>query len=859
MTKHFLWGALLLACTGVAFGNIKFSATTERTTVSMDEQIIVNATLVTSKQYGTVGIPKVPQTDGFSILRTEQRQSSSSSIQITNGQAVQKTEIFQQFFYIISPSKTGVFTFPSLQVTLDGKEYKTDPITFTVKNEAVANPDIRVMLQLSKKNLFVGEQASFTFKIAQRAQSSTEVRNGFLPALEKIEKAFGKDFSLSRLFTNQVATSSERIDGEIYNVYSLKFIVHPLSAGTFTIASIPFEFQELRRVQNRRSDPFFDDFFDINPFGGGVQAIPKNAFSNNLTITVTPLPPAPANFNGSVGKFSISSSVNPLEIPAGEAVTLRVTMRGSNRPGSIGEIVLPQINDCDVFKPEIQTTSDTTATGINTRKNYKYLLIPKQEGPFTIPEISMTYFDPEAETYKTATTSPLVITVTKGKGDAKPQNRYLSQEEIRAVGSDIRFIKTGGKITNQSERPYREPIFFLVFPLPFIILIFSILFKFQMSQQQKNAAVSTRRRAKSVAQKRIDVIRKKSKSLSSSEFLGAVAETIEQYISQKFGFAATGRTLDELKTQLLSLNSDEKTVAELTLFIEHLDTFRFGGMQLDENSRNTILEKAVTFLNGLEKGVKRDKKSMPKSIFTLILLFTLCSVLYSAPVDQWFESANRFYSNQNYDSAAVYYQKILDSGTSNSTVLYNLGNTWFRLKKPGLARLYYEKAARLNPEDPDIAANIRFINSILIDKVQEPERGFIETVFWHLHILFPLKTQLWMLAGLLFFISVFISACFYISGNTRLWLIYISILLTLISGAIGISSGYKIYDLEKVTYAILLSPSIDAKNEPDGNKILFTAHEGTKFRIRKTEGEWCLVSLPNGFSGWVENKNLGSI
>ena len=99
----------------------------------------------------------------------------------------------------------------------------------------------------------------------------------------------------------------------------------------------------------------------------------------------------------------------------------------------------------------------------------------------------------------------------------------------------------------------------------------------------------------------------------------------------------------------------------------------------------------------------------------------------------------------------------------------------------------------------------------------------------------------------------------YFSGNGRLWLIYFSVLLSLVIVITGISAAVKVYELEKTSYAILLSPSSEARNEPDGNKVLFTAHEGTKFQIRKINGSWALVSLPNGVSGWIELKNLGKI
>jgi tetratricopeptide (TPR) repeat protein len=839
---------------------VRFSATTERTHISMDEQVVITATLTTNRQSGISSIPPVSSTDGFTVLKTDQRQSSSSSIQIINGRASQKTEIHHIFYYYIAPSKVGSFTFPSLEVTVDGKSYKTEPIVFTVRNEAVANPDIRVFLQLNKRSLYVGEQAMLTFKVAQKVQSSTDVNNGFMSALEKLENAFESDFALSRLFTNQISTTQERIDGEIYKVYSLRYALYPVNSGTFNIQSIPFGYQELRRVRSRRSDPFFDDFFDMNSFfGGGVQAVDKNALSNSLSITVKPLPSAPSGFSGSVGKFSLSASVDPKQVPAGEAITLKISLKGSTRPGSIGDIILPQLSDCEVFKPEQQMITDTSVNGITTRKTYKYLLIPRKEGTLVIPPVSLIYFDPESGSYKSASSDTIKITISKGKENIASQNRYLTQEEIREVGKDIRYIKTGIKIKNQQERPYREPFFYLLFPIPFIIFIFSLLYRFQSSRQKRNATQQIRRRAFSAAQKKLSTLKKKHTSLSSSQFLGAVSETIEQYISQKFGFAATGRTLDELKNELLSQNADQQTVAELTAFIEDLNGYRFGGLTLDDSSRISVLDKTSRFLSGLQKSSKKGGAVMSRTLAVFLGCLFIFSSAFSAPVDHWFEKANQAYSNEQYDSAAFYYEKIVESGISNSAIFYNLGNTAFRQKKIGLARYYFEKAAKLDPQDPDIISNIRFIKANIIDKTPEQERGFLENLLWHLHIFFPLKTQLWILFSLLLTISILLSLSLYFSGNGRLWLIYFSVLLSLVIVITGISAAVKVYELEKTSYAILLSPSSEARNEPDGNKVLFTAHEGTKFQIRKINGSWALVSLPNGVSGWIELKNLGKI
>jgi tetratricopeptide (TPR) repeat protein len=231
----------------------------------------------------------------------------------------------------------------------------------------------------------------------------------------------------------------------------------------------------------------------------------------------------------------------------------------------------------------------------------------------------------------------------------------------------------------------------------------------------------------------------------------------------------------------------------------------------------------------------------------------------AAPVAYWFDKAAAHYEQQAYDSAAQYYEKILSSGLQNSAVYYNLGNCDFRLKKIGAAILNYEKANALSPNDPDIIANIRFANTAIIDRIPAPQQTFLGAVLERAHTLIPLKAQLWIMFILLLALGILFSLGLFAAPNARLWIMYVSALLFLIAGGLGISAGVKIYNSEQVSYAIVLSPSLDAKNQPSGNKVLFTVHEGTKFRVRKTIGDWSLVSLPTGASGWVLSSSLGRI
>jgi hypothetical protein len=97
--------------------------------------------------------------------------------------------------------------------------------------------------------------------------------------------------------------------------------------------------------------------------------------------------------------------------------------------------------------------------------------------------------------------------------------------------------------------------------------------------------------------------------------------------------------------------------------------------------------------------------------------------------------------------------------------------------------------------------------------------------------------------------SIFTSTVLFIKGNGKLWLIYGSILLSLNSVAIG-SVLHTRSRKGKNAYAVLLASVADAKNVPDGAKVLFTVHEGVKSESekQKTNGRLsvCLMVSADG-------------
>ena len=609
MKQKFLSLILLLFLVGYS-QDIQFSVTADRTSASLGEQIMITAQAVTDKKFNSLAAPKLAKTEDFDVVSTNQNQSSSTSIQVINGKMTQNVTMTYLFYYTIMPKKTGSFTFPPLQLVADGATYSSSAFPITVGKEQAQGPsEVKVTLGLGKKSLYVGEQTILTVQVAQKAGTQVQLtQQGLAELYDKLEKAVGKDFSVARLFSQLPSKgATQAVGGENYFVVKVNYSLFPLNAGSLSIAPLPFNYIALKRAQqNRRrgGDPFFDEFFNDNFFGGGgVEQVSKSAMSNALSVHVTALPQPPADFSGAVGSFRLSAAVDPHEVSAGEAITLSLAIHGNTRPGSMGEVAPPQLSECSVFAPEKHLSVDTTANGIVSHKTYKYLIVPKQEGTLRIAPLTWSYFDPAAQAYKTLHSDTMIATVTKGKGAPAVASRYLTQEEIRQVGQDIRYIKTGIKIKRQSEAPYKNPVFIMLYCLPLCIAFFSFLYRLQSRRYRQNAHLALRQKALRRAMKQLAAL-EKNPSQAMDVLLGKLSEILDLYISHKFGFAATGKVLGDLKTELVAHGVTEDAAARLTAFLESMDTLRFGGVSSSETSKVATIQKVRELIRELERTKK---------------------------------------------------------------------------------------------------------------------------------------------------------------------------------------------------------------------------------------------------------------
>jgi len=218
-----------------------------------------------------------------------------------------------------------------------------------------------------------------------------------------------------------------------------------------------------------------------------------------------------------------------------------------------------------------------------------------------------------------------------------------------------------------------------------------------------------------------------------------------------------------------------------------------------------------------------------------------------------FAEANRLYSERDFDSALVLYMQILEHYGKNSALLYNISNSAFRNGEIGKAILFLERAKNLSPRDRDITTNLNFLRRQTVDKFVGGQENFLQQIWNAFQSLIPLETQM-IIILLLSALTVLLLGFTLFSAKRRTLKIYAIMFLFLIILILGISAIVKHNSQKTNVRAVIMAESVNAVNEPRGNTLIFTAHEGTVLRIADRSGDWYFVSLPNGVSGWIEAK-----
>ncbi len=603
---------LLLFITGIAYGQeVKFEASAP-SVVATGEQFRLSYTL---NQEGTN--LKVPTLEGFELLMGPSV-SQSSSFSFVNGKSTQSKSY--TYTYLLEGTKEGKFQIAPATVTIDGKQYQSNALTIeVVKGNTNSNassgrnsgqpiqPDatasvneenLFVKVDVSKKSLYLGESLVATIKVYTKVDLSNFGRSKF-PTFD--------GFLAEEIPTPQrIELVRETYNGQIYNVGVIrKVLLFPQHTGEIVIE--PFELECIVRQRLAGGGhSFFDDFF------GNYRDVRAMRRSKPVTVTVKELPQngKPAGFSGTVGNITMSTSLSADTVSANDAITYKVTFSGQGNLKLLQAPVMDFPLDFEAYDPKESRNVNTSENGMAGTVSFEYVLIPRYSGDYKIPAIRYSYYDTKSNTYKTIVGQEYAIHVRKGaeKGQTGSTSGNVVQsfkkEDIRQVGEDIRYLKTGSLNLKEAGVHFFGTLkYWLSLFIPLVLFIAAFVFNRQRIKANADIARVKNRTATKMARKRLKLAATALKSHNGEQFYDEVLKALWGYMSYKLNIDKAELNRDNISEILQRKNVSEDLMKDFISLLDTCEYARYAPGSNSDNEMEKVYARSIEVITKLDKNI----------------------------------------------------------------------------------------------------------------------------------------------------------------------------------------------------------------------------------------------------------------
>ena len=250
---------------------------------------------------------------------------------------------------------------------------------------------------------------------------------------------------------------------------------------------------------------------------------------------------------------------------------------------------------------------------------------------------------------------------------------------------------------------------------------------------------------------------------------------------------------------------------------------------------------------------------MKQYILLCFLILTALTSVSSVQADEnvsAFSDGIKYYKNGKFSKSAKEFHKITDTGIQNGKLFYNLGNVYLKMNDLGHAMLWYEKALKLIPDDPDLKFNHNYTLSLLKDERGDNTGPLVQIIFFWKYLLSQNSIQ-WIAIGLnlIFWILVTVQI---IRGKKPIKTPGVIILV--LSIVFTFTAFYNYYETIHLKQGVILPEKISVRSGlADNSTELFVLHAGTKINIDKEKENYFRIHYSDEKIGWIKKTDVGVI
>jgi hypothetical protein len=310
----------------------------------------------------------------------------------------------------------------------------------------------------------------------------------------------------------------------------------------------------------------------------------------------------PADFNGAIGRFTMSMTAGPTNLAAGDPITVKVQITGR---GSLDSLNLPDQPAWHAFKAYPPTTKIETADphGLQGTKTFEQVITPQSADIKALPPMSFSFFDPDAKTYRTLTQPAIPLSVHPGGPSVAPTvvGGNEKQQENTPASQDIVPNKQRlGTLAQVASPLVEQPWFLALQGLPVLALVWAAVVRRRSETLANNPRLRRQREAAVILERGLKDLRKAAISNDSDAFFLILTRLLQEQLGERLNVPSSSITEAVIDEQLRPRGVPDTVLNPLQELFQLSNLARYAPIKSSQEL-NALIPKLDGVLTQLKK------------------------------------------------------------------------------------------------------------------------------------------------------------------------------------------------------------------------------------------------------------------
>lgn len=566
-----------------------------------------------------------PLKEDFQVEFQGDQSRNQSSTMIINGRVSQRSVLSHIYLYKLTPKKSGTLAIPSLTAQLADGPLTSNALTVLVQ-DAEEQDVVLVETSVGQSTVYPTQSFTVTLRIAVKPlpdngadplrplrRRPPHIELNWLDAPDGLSTDSNSQWLRGMLSDSGVGFSINELTTQSGSIFDgPRSAVFDLYKGRESRKNSEGETNyyvyELKR-NFLAERPGTYEFGPVVVKGTFVAGVERGEYSGKRIVAIAPSKsivvkevPAdrPLDFSGGIGQYGIIANATPNKLRVGDPLTLTLEFSKTSKSGSLELLKAPDLSANEPLTNSFDIIDSNPTGRIEGEvKKFVYGLRPKSQN-VSIPEISVSVFDPTTEKFSEIRTKPIPLEV----GEASKLNvNEIVGSPSKPAGSDLRSSSSGifQNITDTREvfnQKVRWTNWAIAVSCTWGACLFAVI-AINFKRHRAIDTVGTRRsRAGKNARARINSAKQLVNTGKNSEAMREVRAAFVGLIADCTNNKPEGMTTGEVILTLNATNLGEEKLQRLRSLLESLEAAEYGAglsSSVSEliDSANVLLEPVI--------------------------------------------------------------------------------------------------------------------------------------------------------------------------------------------------------------------------------------------------------------------------